>query len=188
MTILIIGLALFLGVHAVPIVPPLRAWLFARLGEKPYKGLFSVLSALGLALIIVGYGHAPAGPQLFAASPLAIRAAPFAMLISFVLLASANMPSRIRYALRHPMLLGVIIWSAVHLLANGSLRATWLFGAFLAWALIDLVSAISRHAVKSFQPSPRFDLIAVVAGIVLALLVMTFHRQLFGVAVVPWGM
>ena len=62
-----------------------------------------------------------------------------------------------------------------------------LFGAFFAYAVLDLVSAISRHAVKSFVPEAKFDVIAIVAGIVVALAVMTFHRVLFGKAVVAFG-
>lgn len=188
MGILIFGLVLFLGPHFVPVFNRLHLRLKESFGEKPYKLAFSLCSGLGLALIIVGYARAPAQPQLFAPSALAIRFAPLVMLVSFVLLAAANMRTRIRLAVRHPMLLGVILWSLTHLLANGSARATVLFGAFLAWALIDLVSSIRRHAVKAFVPSGRQDLAALGAGIVLALVVMAFHRQLFGVTVVPWGM
>jgi len=97
------------------------------------------------------------------------------------------MRTHIRKALRHPMLLGVLIWAAVHLCANGDTRGTVLFGAFLVWALVDLVSVVSRHAIKEFEPDARQDVIAIAAGVVLALAVMTFHRTLFGVAVVPFS-
>jgi uncharacterized membrane protein len=187
MEILIFGLALFLGIHLVPVLTPLRQRLFTGLGEQRYKILFSLVSAAGLVLIVIGYARAPALPQVFAPSAGAARLAPLAMALSFVLLAAANMRTHIRRALRHPMLIGVVIWSLVHLLANGSWRATWLFGAFLAWAAVDLVSSIARRAEKPVQPLLRHDLIAIVAGVLLAALVMTFHRQLFGVAVVPWG-
>ena len=188
MAVLILGLALFLGIHLVPALPALRESLHKRYGEKRYKGAFSIVSALGLILIVAGYAHAPPTPQLFAPYPAAIAAAPFAMTISFVLLAAANMKTHLRNALKHPMLIGVGIWAAIHLLANGNARATVLFGAFLAYVVIDLASAASRHATRSFKPVARQDLIAVVSGIVLALLVMTIHRWLFGVRVVPWGM
>jgi uncharacterized membrane protein len=187
MTILALGLILFLGIHLLPTVPRLRALLFARLGEKPYKGGFSLVSALGLLLIVFGYAHAPAGPQLFAPWPAAIRIAPYAIPVSFVLFASANMRTHIRRTLRHPMLLGLLLWAGVHLLANGEAKATLLFGAFFAYAVVDLLSALGRHAVKSFVPDARQDAVALVAGIALALLVMFFHRALFGVAVVGWG-
>ena len=187
MQVLILGLLLFLGIHAVPALPALRAALVARLGEQRYKGLFSLLAALGLGLIVWGYAVAPRGEQLFAPTTAARHAAPLLVTISFVLLAAANMRTHIRRALRHPMLIGVGLWALTHLLANGHTKATLLFGAFLAYVALDLGSAVARGAVRQFQPVARQDFIAVGAGIVLAVLVMAFHRMLFGVAPVPWG-
>lgn len=187
MRLLVLGLLLFLGLHLVPAWPPLRARLAAALGENRYKALFSAGSALGLLLIVVGYAHAPAEPRLFAPLALAHALAPAAMLASFVLLAAANMKTHMRRWLRHPMLLGVGLWAMMHLLANGEARATLLFGAFLAYCALDLVSASVRGAVRSFTPQWRHDVIAVAAGVLLALAVMAAHRLLFGVAVVPWG-
>jgi uncharacterized membrane protein len=107
--------------------------------------------------------------------------------VAFILLASSHSPSHIRAAVKHPMLCGVIIWSLVHLFANGDTRGTVLFGALLAYAIVDLVSAVRRHAVATFEPRTRADVISVVAGTVAALLLMTFHRVLFGHAVVPFS-
>jgi uncharacterized membrane protein len=187
MVILVLGLILFLGVHLVPTLPGMRNRLLESYGEKRYKGVFSLISALGLALIVLGYARAPAEPRLFNPLPGAIAVAPIAMIVSFVLLAAANMKTHIRRVVMHPMLIGVGIWATVHLLANGHAKATLLFGAFLAYAVIDIISATGRHAVKPFKPVAKQDAIAVVAGILLALLVMTFHRQLFGVRTVAWG-
>jgi uncharacterized membrane protein len=188
MAVLVLGLILFLGIHLVPTVPGTRNRLLRSYGERRYKGMFSVVSALGLALIVIGYALAPAEPRLFAPSPMAIAIAPIAMTVSFVLLAAANMKSHIRRAVSHPMLIGIGIWALVHLLANGHAKATLLFGAFLAYAAIDIVSATRRHAIKPFTPVLKQDVIALVAGIGVALLVMTFHRQLFGVRTVVWGL
>lgn len=187
MAILILGLILFLGIHLVPVVPALRKRLYNTLGEKTYKGMFSLISALGLVLIVAGYVRAPSGPRLFAPFIGAIHAAPLVMAVSFVLLAAANMKTHIRRTLQHPMLIGVGLWALVHLLANGHAKATVLFGAFLAYAIIDLISAVQRHAVKTFTPVKKHDFIALGSGLALALLVMTFHRLIFGVKVVPWG-
>ncbi|HYD59615.1 MAG TPA: NnrU family protein [Noviherbaspirillum sp.] len=188
MEILVLGLVLFLGIHLLPVLTGLRNTLHARLGEKGYKALFSLVSALSLVLIVVGYARAPTEPRLFDPLPAAIRIAPLAMIISFVLLASANMRTHIRHKLRHPMLIGVGIWALVHLLANGEAKAMLLFGAFLAYVVIDLVSVVQRSAVKAFTPVVRQDVMAVVSGIVIALLVMAFHRYLFGAAAVPWSL
>lgn len=187
MELLILGLVVFLGIHLVPVLPALRAAGVARLGEQRYKGLFSLVAAAGLVMIIWGYAIAPRGEQLFAPSIGARHAAPLVMTLSFILLAAANMRGRIRRFLRHPMLIGVGLWALVHLLANGHAKATLLFGAFLAYMALDLGSAVARGAVKRFEPVGKHDAIAVGGGIVVALAVMAFHRILFGVAPVPWS-
>ena len=187
MLLLIAGLVLFLGLHLVPAMPPLRDALVARLGANGYKGAFSLVSLGGLALIVAGYVRSSPGPQLFPPLPLAVALAPYAMAVAFILFAAANMPTHIRATLKHPMLIGLLIWSGVHLLANGDARGTLLFGAFLAYGIVDLVSAIARGAVKTFEPQWRADVIAVVVGIVIALAVMTFHRVFFGLAVVAFS-
>jgi uncharacterized membrane protein len=181
MSVLVAGLVLFLGVHLVPVVPSLRARMMARWGERPYRGRFSVISAIGLVLIVVGYARAEPGGFLFAPFPGAIRAAPWVVTVALILFAAANMRTHIRAALRHPMLLGLLLWSLVHLLANGEQRATVLFGSFLAYAVIDLASAASRGAVKSFTPAWSHDVMAVVGGVMVAAAVMHAHEFLFGV-------
>jgi uncharacterized membrane protein len=185
--LLVVGLVLFLGAHLVPTGPALRASLLAQCGEQRYKGAFSLASLAGLVLIVVGYRMAVPAERLFAPLPAAIAIAPYAVTLAFVLFAAANMRTHIRRIVRHPMLLGLLIWAGVHLLANGDTRGTVLFGAFVAYALVDLASAVHRHAVKTFTPTARHDAIAIVAGAVLALAVMTFHRLLFGPAVVSFG-
>ena len=187
MRLLIAGLATFLGIHLLPVVPSLRAALLARWGEQRYKGLFSLVSAIGLVLIVVGYVVADDRTRIFAPLPAARAIAPFAMVASFILFAAANMRGHLRRIVKHPMLLGLLLWASVHLLANGDRAGTVLFGAFLAFAVVDLVSAVQRGAVRSFVPVPKHDLIAVVGGAAVALAVMTFHRTLFGVAVAPFG-
>jgi uncharacterized membrane protein len=109
------------------------------------------------------------------------------MVLVFILLASSHNPSHIRASVRHPMLLAVILWAIVHLFANGDARGTLLFGALLAYAVVDLVSAVRRHAYTPFAPRARADVISIVAGSVIALLLMIFHRLLFGPAVVPFS-
>lgn len=188
MRLLLAGLVLFLGIHLVPAVPPLRAAVVARWGELRYKGAFTLMSVLGLVLIVAGYVFAGERMPLFAPQPAARAVAPYAMMVSFVLFAAANMKGHLRRIVRHPMLLGLALWAAVHLLANGDRTGTVLFGAFLAYAVADLVSAIGRGAIKSFDPVPKHDVIAVVGGVGLALVVMALHRVLFGVAVTGFGL
>ncbi len=187
MTILAAGLVLFLGIHLVPALPPARAALAARWGENRYKGAFALISALGLVLIVAGYALSGDRIQVFAPIPAARAIAPYAMVVSFILFAAANMQGHLRRVIRHPMLVGLLIWSLVHLCANGDRTGTVLFGAFAAYAIVDLGSAIARGAVKSFEPKAKHDVIAVLGGTAVALVVMTLHRLLFGAPVVSFG-
>jgi uncharacterized membrane protein len=187
MYLLVIGLVLFAGIHLLPVSPPLRSAALAGLGAQRYKAVFSIVSFAGLAMIVLGYRMADPATRLFAPVPAAISLAPYAVTAAFVLFAAANMRAHLRRVVQHPMLLGLGIWSFVHLLANGDLRGTVLFGALLAYAVVDWLSAVQRRAVKSFEPTAQHDVIAVAAGVVLAVVVMAFHRPLFGAGVVPFG-
>ncbi|PHY17339.1 NnrU family protein [Caulobacter sp. BP25] len=188
MTILILGLALFLGVHSVRIVAaPFRNAQIAA-NEKRWKGLYSLIALVGFGLIIWGWILArPLAPQVYDPPAWGRHAAMGLVWIAFILLPTANAPTgRIKATVRHPMLLGVILWSAAHLLANGDLASAALFGAFLAWAVVDLVSAVSRKEPPPVVVKPRADVIAVVAGTALyAVFVLGLHRLLFGVS--PMG-
>jgi uncharacterized membrane protein len=188
MALMIAGLVLFFGIHLVPTVPAVRARWVNHVGEERYRRSFALVSGLSLALIVIGYIIAPRGAQLFASSPTAKSIAPLAMLVSFVLLASANMKTNLRARLSHTMLIGIMIWSAVHLFANGDTKGTLLFGSFLSYAAVDLASAISRSAVKPFVPTHKYDIMAVVGGIVAAFAVMLLHRVIFGVPAVWWSL
>jgi uncharacterized membrane protein len=180
MAVMIVGLALFIGIHLVPVSPRLRASLIARFGDKPYRGFFSAISAIGVILIIVGYHLRPERVQLFAPWAAARDAAPFVMTLSFVLFAVANMRTHIRRIVRHPMLIGLMLWAGVHLAANGDLTGTVLFGSFLAYSIVALISAIQRNAVKVFVPEWKYDAMAVAGAIVLAYITIRIHPWLFG--------
>ncbi|WP_184722703.1 NnrU family protein [Caulobacter sp.] len=185
MTILILGLVLFLGIHSVRILAgPFRD---AQVAASPnrWKGLYSLISAVGLGLIIWGWILArPMAPQLYDPPTWGRHATLLLVWLAFVLMPTANAPTgRIKATVRHPMLLGVIFWSAGHLLANGDQASAALFGSFLVWAIIDLISALGRREPAPVVVKPRADIIAVVAGTVLwAVFVMGLHRMLFGVS------
>jgi uncharacterized membrane protein len=188
MLLLVAGLVIFLGVHLVPVFPSFRAQLVSRWGDGRYKGLFSAVSGVGFVLIVVGFAVAPRQVPLFAPSPAAIAIAPAAMAVALVLIAAGNLRGHLRRIVQHPMLIGTLVWSGVHLLANGDVASTLLFGAFFAWAAIDLVSAIARRAVKTFTPRLAHDAIAIAGGVGAAFAFAYLHRILFGVRVMPFGL
>jgi len=181
MSILIAGLALFLGLHLIPAFPALRKVVAEDLlGLKLYQPLFALGSALGLVLIIAGWWLRPERVQLFDPFPAARAAAPLLVTLAFVLFASANMKTHIRKVVRHPMLIGLVLWSGAHLFANGDLAGTILFGSFFAYSIVDLISAIARGAVKPFEPMWKYDGMAIVGGLLLAVITIYFHPAIFG--------
>jgi uncharacterized membrane protein len=192
MTILILGLVIFLGVHSVRIVAEdWRSATRARVGENAWKGAYSLLSLIGFVLICYGYGAARQQPVLLWASPVWTRhLAALLTLPAFVLLAASQVPGNaIKAKLRHPMLLGVKLWAAAHLLANNTAADLLLFGAFLAWAAIDFRAARQRdRALQTVYPAGRSGptVVAVVGGLV-AWVVFAFwaHGALIGVR--PFG-
>jgi len=190
MLVFVVGLLVFLGIHSVSIVAPgWRTATLARVGEARWKGLYSIASGVGLALLIVGYGIARREPVVLYTPPAALRhLALVVMLPVFPLLFAAYLPGRIRTAAKHPMLLAVKLWAAAHLLANGTLADVLLFGGFLAWAVADRISvkrraAAEAHEVPAAPPRPYNDLVAILGGLlVYAVLVAWAHRWIVGVS------
>ncbi|MFC3110780.1 NnrU family protein [Undibacterium arcticum] len=147
MTILILGLLLFLGVHSVRMVADgWRARQITRLGGNLWKGAYSLLSVLGLGLIIWGYGLSRAQPVVLWEPDLGMRhLTALLTMLAFILLAATYVPgSRLKAAVGHPMMLGVSIWALAHLLSNGSLTDVLLFGAFLIWSVLGFRAARRR--------------------------------------------
>jgi uncharacterized membrane protein len=187
MTYFILGLAIFLGIHSLAIVAP--AWrdrMAARLGEGPWKGLYSVVSIASFVLMIWGYGIARQQPVVLFTPPLWTRhLAALLMLPVFPLLLAAYFPGRIKAALKHPLLAAVKFWALAHLLANGMLADLLLFGGFLAWAVADRIS-FKRRPQRTIHTAPASsfnDAIAVVAGLGLyAVFVLYLHVRWIGVA------
>ncbi len=187
MSILILGLVVFLGVHSVGIVAPAgRDRLAARLGELPWKGLYSVVSLLGFLLIVWGYGLARHDPVPLYSPPTWTKHLTLLLMVPvFPLLLAAYLPGRIQAAVKHPMLAAVKLWAFAHLLANGNLADLVLFGSFLAWAVADRISLKHRRPlpVPGAPPGKANDLIAVVGGLLLyGAFVMGLHTWLIGVS------
>jgi uncharacterized membrane protein len=190
MTYLIIGLALFFGSHSIAIVAPTwRDRIAARLGEGPWKGLYSLISIGGFVLLLWGYGQTRHDPVILYTSPSWLRyVTAILMLPVFPLLLAAYLPGRIKTAMKHPMLAATKFWAFAHLLVNGALGDVLLFGSFLAWAVADRIS-LKRRAQRPIQTAPpsKFnDAIAVVAGLILYIVfIMWLHVRWIGVSPLP---
>ncbi len=151
MMLLVTGLAVFFAAHIIPTQPDLRASFIARLGEGTYKIVFSLVSLAGLALIVFGWSklglHPGKNPILWEPPLWTRHIAITLMLPATVLLVAAYVPSRIRTAVKHPMLAAIKIWALAHLIANGDLASVLLFGSFLAYGVYDRISVKRRGAL-----------------------------------------
>lgn len=192
MTLLIVGLVLFLGVHSVRIFADgWRSRMVARLGEKGWKGLYSLISIAGFVLLIYGFGLARQQVVLLYVPPLWLRHLnALFTLIAFVLIAAAYVPrNHFKAKLGHPMLAGVKTWAFGHLLATGMLHDVVLFGAFLLWAVVDFVVSRRRDRVNgTVYPAGtlRGDVVAVVVGVVgWAVFAFALHGRWIGVNPMP---
>ena len=188
MVYLVLGLAVFLGVHSVRMVAEgWRTRTRARLGEGAYKGVYSLVSLLGFALIVWGFGVARQQPVLLWSPPVAMRhLAALLTLLSFVLLAAAYVPGNgIKARVHHPMVLGVKVWALAHLLANGTVAQMVLFGSFLAWAVWNFIAARKRDRAAGVQYPPGRAVataLTLVAGLVAwAVFALLLHGWLIGV-------
>jgi uncharacterized membrane protein len=186
---LIAGLALFIGTHLIRVLAPeFRADVISRLGPWTWKGLYSVLALAGFLLILAGYGSVRGSSSLLwgPPPPWTRMLAGLVMAPALVLLVAAYLPGRIRASLRHPMMLATIAWAAVHLAANSRVADLFLFGGFLAWALVVTVAAYRRpRTVPVRRPSLAYDGLAVLIGLAAwGWLAYRGHLLLFGMPVI----
>jgi uncharacterized membrane protein len=186
---LVLGLAIFIGTHAVTTRRALRARLIERAGETPYKIVYSVLSAIGLALIVYGFARYRAAEwvNLWYPPVWTRHLALLLMWPALIMVVAAYIPGNIKRVLKHPMLAGVKLWALAHLIANGDLGSLILFGSILAWAVYDRIS-LKRRTDPGAPPIPiggwPRDVAAVVVGTLLyAAIVFWFHPAVIGVPV-----
>ena len=187
MLILALGLLVFIAVHLVPTQPELRAGLAGRLGENGYKGLFSLVAAGGLVLIVIGFANAKyigiwEPPVWGRHVTMAL------MLFVFPLLIMAYLPGTLSARIKHPMIAAVKIWALAHLFIRGDVASLLLFLALLGWAVYDRISLKHREAAGSVnirQGPLRNDLIAIVVGLAIyAAFVKWGHDLVVGVPLI----
>jgi uncharacterized membrane protein len=187
--LLIFGLVVFLGAHLFVACRGQRAALIARIGEWPYKGVFSLVSLAGLILIGMGYAQYRATGWIDVWYPprWTYYITQFLMWPASICVVAAYARGDIWRTLKHPMLVGIKAWALAHLISNGDLGSIVLFGSFLAWAVIDRIT-LKRRSDAGGLPIPaggkRNDWIAIGVGTLLYLaLGLVFHPLVIGIPV-----
>lgn len=189
MTLLILGLVLFLGTHSVQIAAPaLRERAIAGGGgTRAWMLSYMAISGIGLVLVIIGYGMARHDAPLLYHPPTALRHLTLlVMLPVFPLLIATYLKGRIGQLLGHPMLIATMLWAVAHLMANGNLADVLLFGSFLVWAALDWQSLLRRESSASPRAGAnwgRNDAIAIIVGLAIYLaFIGGVHALLVGVS------
>lgn len=179
MNTLYIGMAIFIGIHLMPSVFPLRAMLIAKLGEGPYKGVYSSISLVGLVLIVCGKAYAEFIP-VWSPPHWGRYIAWVLMLPALILIVGANVPCNIKRLSPHPMMLAVMIWAGSHAVANGDQASILLFAPFALFALIHIVTANIRGSVTQKDALPFVSDVKVIAiGTATYFILAAAHPYLF---------
>lgn len=186
---LITGLVIFLGVHSLSIVNRgFRDAMVVKMGELPWKAVYSIASLVGFVLLVKGYGMARLDPIVLYTPPAWTRHLTMLLMLPvFPMFFAAHLPGRIKSTLKHPMLAATKLWALAHLIANGGLHDVLLFGALLAWAVADRISVKRRAGSPAVVAgNTRNDIIAVVVGLVVYVgFVAWAHGAWIGVPLMP---
>jgi len=184
MAMLVLGVAIWIGVHLVPSLgAPLKATLVGRLGAGGYKGLFALSIIVGVVLIIFGWRATV--PSIIYSPPLwASHVTILLVAVAFILMGAANYPTRIKRYIRHPQLTGIVIWAIGHLMANGDSRSLVLFGGLGLWALIEMPLINAREGAweKPEPPSVPAEIRGVIISLVIFTVVFFLHPYFTGVS------
>ena len=182
---LLLGIALFLGIHSASIVAlPFRDTMATR-SDAAWKAFYAVVSLIGIVLIVRGYADLRQTPTFLYVPPVWLRhLAALLMLPVFALFIAPYFPGRIRSTLKHPQLIAVKTWAIAHLMVNGTLADVLLFGSFLLWAVADRISLKGRVArpLPGAPESRSNDVIVIVIGLLLYVaFAFWLHEMLFGI-------
>lgn len=186
MTLLIFGLLLFLGIHSISIFALDKRNQLAAKSPLGWKAVYSVISLVGLIFIVQGYAEARLTPTFLYTTPFWLRhLSALLMLPMFILFLAPYFPGKISSVTKHPQLIAVKLWAMSHLLVNGTVADLFLFGGFLAWAVVDRISMKKRatRPVSGLAASTKNDVIIIVLGLVIyAVFAVYLHQVLIGVA------
>lgn len=187
MALFLTGITLFCVVHLFPaLAPAARENLVFKLGENPYKGIYSLLILAGVVMIVFGWKATP--PRPLYAPPLHPGIWPSVLVLAgLVLFFASQLKGYLRRTLRHPQMIGTLLWAGAHLLTNGDTRSVTLFGSLAIWALLEIVLCNRRDGPRKVLPaaSAKADLAALVIGGIAFGLLGYFHGALFGVSALP---
>ncbi len=190
MLLMILGIIVFLGIHCVQMfAPAFRADFIEKRGLNFWKGLYSIVSLVGFAMLVYGFGIARASPanEFFWSGPIWFgHILTLLMLPAIILLVASQLPKgRIAKTVKNPMVIAVKIWAFGHLLVNGDLASLILFGSFLVWSVLLVINYKKRGQTIPEETSNIGDILSLVIGTVAwGAIIMWLHEWAIGVPVI----
>ena len=185
MTLILIGLLLFCGVHLVPaLAPGLKASWLGKMGEGGYKGSYSLLLLGGIVMIVLGWRSTLPSTVYLPSAELRLPAVVL-VILAFLMLVVGSRNSRIRQWVRHPQLTGVLLWALAHLILNGDNRSVLLFSGLALWSFVEIFAISKREGAwtKADIPSAGAEAITIVATAVVVIAMMFGHPYFTGMPV-----
>lgn len=181
--LLAFGVFLWSLVHLFPcVMPEKRNQLNDSMGNK-YQGLFALLIIFSIVLMVIGWRNT-VPEHIYNPTAWGRHLAMLLVLLGVILFGAANVPSRIKRVIRHPMLTGVILWALAHLLANGDSRSLLLFGGMLIWSVLSMFFINQRDGAWEKPEKPegwKPDIKLLVISLVIYVILIVLHPYLSGI-------
>ena len=181
---LAIGVLLWSGLHLMKVIAiPLRQRLIDKIGEGPWKGMFSLAIVASIVLMVLGWR---ASPVIELYSPLE-KSGIITMMIMFVslqLFARSSFRSNTKRFIRNSQMTGTILWSIAHLIMNGDAASLILFGGLGIWALLEIILLNRRDGrweKPAAIPASR-ELMPTLVGAVMFAVLFAVHGYISGVS------
>ena len=174
MFLLILGILLWVGAHLFKRVAPEQREAMGNAG----KAVVAVGVLAGLVLIVLGYRQAPF-INVWYPPAFMVHINNLLMIGAVFLYGMSATTGRLRGAMRHPQLTAVKVWAVAHLLVNGDLASIILFGAMLAWAVLEVI--LINRAGPWDRPAPgpaKKDIVLVVITVVMFVIITGIHAWL----------
>lgn len=175
MILLVVGIVLWWAGHLFKrVLPGVRQ----RMGDRG-KGVAALLITAGIVCLVIGYRGAPLD-FVFLPPAWGRHVNNAAMLVAVLLLGMGSSKGKLRAWLRHPMLTGVLVWAAAHLLVNGDRRSLVLFGSMGVWAIAEMVIINAKDGPwKRPEPGPiGGDVRLVIISLVTFAVIAAIHTWL----------
>ena len=149
--VLILGLALWWGAHLFRRAAPARRAAMGNAG----KGAVALVVVAAVVLMIFGYRMAD-GAFFWGRHPATVGINNLLMLVALYLTSPGPSKGALLYRMRHPMLIGVLLWAVAHLLVNGDVPSFVLFGGLGLWTIVEMI--VINRAEPGWTPPAKGSL------------------------------